>query len=70
MKIGPFENASGLADASIRKRMGRGEVCTVFVQLCCMSKRVEPNRVCSLYDVKRNRYTFTRRWRGAGGGLK
>jgi len=28
MKIGPFENASGLADASIRKRMGRGEVCS------------------------------------------
>ena len=31
--------------------------------------------VCSysyvtLYDVWRNRYTFTRWWRGAGGGLK
>ena len=38
MKIGPFENASGLADASIRKRMGRGEVCSCsYVTVCTMS---------------------------------
>ena len=62
MKIGPFENASGLADASIRKRMGRGEVCTVFVQLCCMSNRT----VCSLRRCQAEPLYFystvARRW--------
>jgi len=64
MKIGPFENASGLADASIRKRMGRGEVCTVFVQPSYVVS-VEPNRLFFVRCQAEPLYfysTVARRW--------